>query len=116
MPAAKTGMLKVSKLKGTRNVKVSKLKATRPISIKESSEELKPKSTKDYSSEPGHLENGYWVWGDGLRTRLNFMRNVFLTKNGKLPPGFYKAVENSNHGAMKHLCKVAKDKGIVELV
>jgi len=71
---------------------------------------------RDYSPDPGHFEGAYWVWGDDRKTPLNSIRNVFLTRNGKLPPGFYAAAAKGTHGAMQHLCKVAKDRGIVELI
>ena len=77
-------------------------------------EPSKKKPSVNYSRKHGYIEGAFWIWGDGKKTHLRFLREGVITLK-KLPPGFYKAVESSDSKPLKHMANVAKKRGLKEL-
>ncbi len=63
---------------------------------------------------PGHFDGQYWVWGDGKKTLVTIIRQHMKAKR-PLPPGFYKACEESKVSNIVKMGKVAKDLGLKEI-
>jgi hypothetical protein len=74
---------------------------------------LTKKLTK-IQKKPGHFEGKFWVWGDGKKTHINFLRMSITTKR-PMPPGFYKFCANSKNPGLIKMGKVAKHFKLKEL-
>ena len=62
----------------------------------------------------GHFDGAFWVWGDGKKTLVTIIRQHMRAKR-PLPPGFYKACEDSKTDNIVKMGNIAKDLGLKEM-
>ena len=82
--------------------------------------ELKEKTSLPRVKTPelklvGKLEGQYWVWPDGTKTHLRFIKEAVMKKRA-LPKGIYAAAEKLNLPNLNHLMRKAKSLGLKDSV
>jgi len=63
---------------------------------------------------PGHLEGKWWVWADGKRTHIKYIQ-MAMRSYKPLPPGFYKACDESKDPGVIKMGLIAKKFKIKEM-
>jgi len=63
---------------------------------------------------PGHFEGKWWVWADGTRTHIKYIQ-MAMRSYKPLPPGFYKACNESKDPAVIKMGKIAEKFKIKEM-